>query len=609
MHVAGIFKVVITGTGFITEASQNAVTFEGVAAVIESVTQSQITVFVPQGFTVGNLQVSNANGSAERFLNIAESNFSFKLTPNSAPKNFQLTNPGQIYPLCFDGTENKNISLLLENVGLNLLNIKIISPSEVNLVSQNYTPTNGQIFIDKKFLTESGVYLFKISSPSNQTGAFTASLFEFEDAMLDISPDAVPVDVSIDKPGKDAGLNFIGEEGAYVLDIQNVTVAGFQLKIIRNSDGQTVQSLSLPISNPIYLNAGYSIFFDPSGANTGAATFSIAKYPDITDSLETDGTPKTINFLAGQNAKLSFTATAGQNFNLQVSNVSARPAYIKLIDPAGQESYLDYIGNFYSGTTVTFTTQSDGNYTIFYDLSEGVTGSATFSLNLLIDTIGTLVINDPAATFTSTSPGQPFRINFAGNQGQRFYLKATTNDFYHLALTINKPDGTELLSIYNFSEERVIDINNLPDTGNYTIYLQPNFSHQFGDLTLQAIDNNVFISNTNYEYINAYFYSVSFNDLQTDKKTESSVSKERSEKEKETPAPNSANLILPTTSYFYNGTAGEQFSFSPNQVQNQFNFTGGTMTIYKPDGTVLDSAPINSGICNVTLPEDGVYQD
>jgi hypothetical protein len=82
-----------------------------------------------------------------------------------------------------------------------------------------------------------------------------------------------------------------------------------------------------------------------------------------------------------------------------------------------------------------------------------------------------LVINNPATTFTSTIAGQSFRLTFAGTQGQRFYLKTVTDDFYYLNLTIKKPDGTDLITNVRIDSDSAIDINTLPVTGNYTLLI------------------------------------------------------------------------------------------------------------------------------------------
>ncbi|MCD9189202.1 MAG: RHS repeat protein [Pyrinomonadaceae bacterium] len=597
---ATISSVAISGSGFIPDLTQNSVTFNGFAATLTSATENEIIVSVPVDFSSGTVRVSNANGTAEKQLSLP---LPGSILPNSAPQNFSIVNGSQPVSLCFEGTINKNISILLENANLTSLNVKVSSPSGNLLISQTYSVANGRIFIDRTQLFESGTYFVSLSTNGNQTGNFDFSLFEFEDVSVSLPSDGTPASASISYPGQYARLQFSGTGASYRLSAPSLTIDDYTISLVRNSDGQLIYPINSLPEVLHGLTGDFTLIFDPSEAATGGVSLSLEPL-----TIPTDGTPVRVDlFRRDETAGLTFSANAGQNFTLQVSNATARPSTVSIIKPDGSILTSDFIDIFFSGTFFQFSTPVDGVYTIRFAPLFGAIGSATFSLNLLNEVGGTLVINDPPATFNSNLPGQPFRIIFAGNQGQRFNLKAATTDFYSFTLTITKPSGSQLLALSNFDENAVIDVNNLPETGNYTIYLQPNFPNQFGSITLRGLDANIFISNTQFEYIHTYFNSLIQAGFQNGINTEKKVSVKQ-KGEKNNTMPQTSNLAVPSASYFYNGTMDEQFSFSPNQIQTTFSFTGGTITLYNPDGTALISAPINAGICNVTLPESGTYR-
>src|SRR5207302_7541040 len=57
-------NVTVSGTGFSATASQNTVTFNGVATTVTSATATQLVVTVPSGATTGPIAVTSPNGSA-----------------------------------------------------------------------------------------------------------------------------------------------------------------------------------------------------------------------------------------------------------------------------------------------------------------------------------------------------------------------------------------------------------------------------------------------------------------------------------------------------------------------------------------------------------------
>jgi large repetitive protein len=505
-----------------------------------------------------------------------------------------------------DGTP-KTVNLAVgQNARLNFsVNQKTIAFSFQNVTVPNYSiklfRENGQLI---EIITDPTTYIddltgdFYISFNPETTsvGSATFTLQAITNINEDIQIDGTPKTVTINTIGQNARLNFSVGQTTLVLRFQDITVPNYSIKVFRDN-GQLIQTVTNSPTNLIYLTGSFYILFNPQATDIGSATFTLQPIANISDIIETNGTLKTVNFsIPGRNAELTFSATAGQNFGLRISNASAVAANYSVVSPTNQTIYSGYIDYGFTGAVASFPTSETGTYKIVYDPQNAVTGSATFKLNLLNEIAGNLVINDPIKTFTSILAGQGFRINFAGNQGQRFYLKTTTSDFYRLSMTIKNPDNTDLITNTKIDNDTFIDINNLPQTGNYTLVILPDFPNQSGDLQLQAIDNNVFIANNPLKQIHAYFIDHIVVDI---------VSKTSKTKK--------ANFTIPNATYNLNATANEVFSITTQSIVSSKptktpNFVNGTMTIFKPDGEELSTAPIDIGFCNLTLPVSGVYQ-
>jgi large repetitive protein len=508
---------------------------------------------------------------------------------DGTPKTVNITSVGQNVKLNFS-VGQKNLILRFEDVTVPNYSIKLFRENG-QLVQ---TVTDSSTFIDN--LTGNFYILFDPAAAS--VGSATFSLQAITDVTESIQIDGTPKTVNINTIGQNARLNFSVGQKTLVLSYQDVTVPNYSIEVYRN-DGQLIQTVTNSPTNLIYLTGNFYILFNPQGTDIGSATFSLQPIPNIVETIETNGTPVTLHFtVIGQNGELNFSATAGQNYSLRISDVTAADASFSVVSPSNQTIYSDNIGFGYTGATASFSTSETGTYKIIYDPLDfpgyHVLGYATFRLTLLNDVVGNLVINDPPTSFTSTLAGQSFRISVAGNEGQRFYLKTVAADFYYLNLTVKKPDNTDLITNVRIDSDSLTDINNLPTTGNYTLLITPEFPNQFGDLQLQAIDDNVSILNNPLKSIHTYFINPAVTDI-AGKKLKAEIS----------------NLALPTATYRLTANAGEQFSFAtpviiPNSLKLN-SLIGGTIKIYKPDGSLLTSSPIDNGICNITLPVAGEY--
>src|SRR6267142_687950 len=136
--------VIVSGTGFSSTATQNAVTFNGVAASVTVATPSQITVTVPASATSGPIAVTSPLGSAT-------SAGTFTVKPNSGVPTITSVVPSVALAgasIALTGT-NFDPAPANDRVAVNLTPV---NPSAATATSLSFTvpagATSGRIYLD-----------------------------------------------------------------------------------------------------------------------------------------------------------------------------------------------------------------------------------------------------------------------------------------------------------------------------------------------------------------------------------------------------------------------------------------------------------------------------
>lgn len=373
-------EIAIQGTGFIPDASQNQVKFNGVDAVVTSATVNELTAVVPAAATAGKIAVSNLNGSAESFQDFTPLR---TITPNAPPKTLNFNSANKNYVFKFAGISGKKISLLFRGI-TSVLQISVVSPTGITLISSTYGPAynTDKIFFDQTTLSETGDYEIEINSDNVVNTDF--SLYQFDDIAGAIPTDETPLNIEITQPGQNAYLN---------LDVSQTDQPAFL-----NITGAAITSF-------------YIIVRSPNGAIV-KADYSV--------------TPNKI---------------------IRLENLPAAGIY-----------------------KVEFNPENDASGAVSIDYSLNASNS--------------IVIDGPALSFTIYG-NQTGRVEFAGNAGQRVFIKLDSGPFYSVNVKIIKPDGAILDNGATDSRTSAIDINALPDTGTYRIIIDPLTSYG-GDITISA---------------------------------------------------------------------------------------------------------------------------
>jgi hypothetical protein len=179
--------------------------------------------------------------------------------------------------------------------------------------------------------------------------------------------------------------------------------------------------------------------------------------------------------VAGQDAKLTFSATAGQRVVLQVTAVSNPAASVYLLRPDGTTQTSFSISNYQTPTAVFFMdTQvlpAPGTYTVLVLHSGTSVGSETLQLNSVpADFTAPITIGGSAVRVPSTGNtaiGQNASLTFSGTSGQQISLNLSNSTYVGCVATLLGPSGNYVTGGYCSTGTNYVNTVTLPTTGTY----------------------------------------------------------------------------------------------------------------------------------------------
>jgi len=243
--------------------------------------------------------------------------------------------------------------------------------------------------------------------------------------------------------------------------------------------GMFVDPIQLPTTGT------YTIVLDPSGAGTGQATTNVYSVTDTTQSITVGGSSVVSNVTTpGQVNQLTFSGTAGQRISVNSNTTFTTCWTLKILKPDTTQLFSSFgcgSGMFVDPQQLPTT----GTYTIVLDPSGAGTGSATTNAYNVTDVSGSVTINGSAFALTTTVPGQNGNITFSGTSGQLATVRIASSTLSCVTVTLVKPDGTTLTSVFTCSGTFNLTQQTLPATGTYTIKVDPN-SSQIGSANVSV---------------------------------------------------------------------------------------------------------------------------
>jgi subtilisin family serine protease len=304
---------------------------------------------------------------------------------------------GQNLELTFSGPAGQRVSMSMTGVTIGTSSccgslVSITRPDGGYLAMPSFVGTKGG-FVDTRTLPQAGTYTILVDPQGDASGSITLALH-------DVPPDpggtlafGAPTSVETTDPGQNARLSFAGLAGGRIsLAVGDVTVGtstccSLKVSVLRSNGLYLVAPTFVGtkggfLDTKVLPSTGtYTVLVDPQGSDAGGATLTLYDVPpDATGSL-----PLTVSLATpGQNARLTFTGTAGQSVTLRLTNVTLGTStccdgQLYVFRPDGTR----LSGPFFFGTngkTVPLQLPTTGAYTVQLDPQDAATGSVTASL-------------------------------------------------------------------------------------------------------------------------------------------------------------------------------------------------------------------------------------
>lgn len=493
----------ISGSNFETTSSGNRVAFNGTRSVVSAATATSITTSVPGGARSGHISDTTPAGmgvSNDLFfvppppLTAADVD-TYSLMAIGETKTITIANANKVAMLLFDGTTGQRVSLHMTGVTISLSFITIYKPDGSVLVSGSANTGGG--FIDTQTLPVDGTYTILIDPSGTATGNMTLTLYNVVDVTGTITPGGPAVNVTTTIPGQNAKLTFSGTAGQRMSIKGSTTVGACWSVGLYNPDGSQVTSLfscgstlfidpqTLPVSGT------YTVLVDPSGAAIGQATINLYEVNDLTGTINFGG--PTVNITTdtpGQNARLTFTGTAGQRASVNGTSTTFGTCWnLGIYKPDGTQ----LANTFSCGSSAFIEPQllpDSGTYTVVVDPTGAGFGNASITLYDVSDFTGSITISGPSVNVPLPTPGQNGRLTFDGTTGQRISVNSTSGTFTSCwTVAILKPDGTQLTSVFSCGNGSFIEPQALPATGTYTLLVDPSGAGT-GQVTVSLFEAN-----------------------------------------------------------------------------------------------------------------------
>lgn len=497
--------VTVTGTRFEFTPDGTRVTLNQSLAQSTVIDANTLTFTVPPSTSSGRIRVTTSGG-------IAESAADFLVPPQGYTAgdivSYARLDQGSSTSLSI-GTANGVGVLLMDGLVGVYADIDVTSfsttPAAAIVSYTVYSPDNrvfasgtiggiGQIRLPR--FTATGTYSVVVV-PENATLNLTALVFTAPPIVID-GPGTT---ASLTIPGQSRRFVFNGTSGQHIgLGVVNGTIGtqgaginatvftpgGALIALVNASDSFGRGETELPV---LIENGIYSVIVTSPENATGSSTLTLST--DVAAELVL-GTPQNIEIgRAGQIARLTFNATAGQYVGFSVTGLS--------VTPSGEilgVTILTPDGNGFAGTTLAApggTLQipvlpETGTYTVLLDPSNAAT--AVFTAK--VDLADTLNLDGASTTANIASAGQTLRYTFNATAGQDIGLGIVNG-------TLTPADGASSIAVYDpqglllysggasgSGGRGDINLQGLPDTFTYLVTVDVPGGTGSANLTLSS---------------------------------------------------------------------------------------------------------------------------
>ena len=305
-----------------------------------------------------------------------------------------IDHPGQVVELTFAGTQGQEISLVPEDSTFPrvAVSVDLLGPTGTNLSSRFLKGVAAQAVLPATATYR--VRLAQVQGAAPAQGTATLRLFDVPDPVGGpIVADGSPMTVDVAVPGQAAEVTFSGTAGqrvSLVAEDSSFTPLSTYIYLYAPDGRQLILTyfdallgaITLPDTGTYRFRIEQNRFSDDLA--TGSATLRLYNVPpDTTGTIAIGGSAVTTGIdVPGRSAVLTFSGTAGQRVNLQMSG-STFPdgsARVRVANPNG--SYL--AAGFPDGVVGPMTLATTGTYKLiveqWWDTEAVAVGDVTLQL-------------------------------------------------------------------------------------------------------------------------------------------------------------------------------------------------------------------------------------
>ncbi|MCC6140171.1 MAG: RHS repeat protein [Nitrospira sp.] len=555
--------VTIYGTGFSATPASNTVKFNGTTTSVLTATTTVLTANVPAGATNGSISVTVAGVTATSASN-------FTVGVGGAPT-LSSFSPAV-------GNYGATVTLTGTNYDTTLINNRVAFTAAMGAVS---TATSTTLTVPVPATAQTGVLSVstlagKVTSATEffvaPPGVVAADILYTGRAVVN----GATVTAAIPTANKNGLMVFDGLAGQRInLGFSSVTISQFNVMVYR-PDGVALTLLPSGVSTaggglelPVLPMSGtYTIVLDPLSTYTGNATVTVST--EVAGTITPGGSAVPVSIArVGQNARYTFSGTAGQTVSLGMTAVTVTGSDVKILKPDGSILVTKPM-NTANDAIDTQVLPTSGTYAVLVDPQSIFTGNMTITLYNQADVTGMIAIDGSTVAPTLTVPGQRARYTFSGTAGQVLNLGVSGVSITNSNISILKPDGTNLALVTIGTGGGSVDPAALPVTGTYTVVVDP-WTVYTGSATLTLSS--------------AFTGSITLGGASV---------------------PVSLTRVGQTARYTFSGTAGQQVNIGVSSV----TVTNATVSLLQPNNTALTSGSIGTTGGSVdppVLPTTGTY--
>jgi YD repeat-containing protein len=463
------------------------------AAVPSSAQAASLAMTVPNNAGSGHISLNTPAGTAsstgDLFIpppgyTVSQLAYTGRAVPGSATTVSVPTANG-IGLLLFDGTAGQAVSIVSSAPTFSGCQMQVYAPDATPVGSTASCSSPSFMRVN---LATTGTYTLAIFPSSGATGNVTVQLTTFNDVTGSIVI-GTPLSVTTTVSGQVARYTFSGAAGQQLsMNLSGNTYVGCNAVVVSvlQSSGTSVGSAGICNGSTGFMDSVtlpttgiYTVLVSPQGTTTGSITLLLNAFGDVTGTISV-GTPlTTTTTTAGQNARYTFSGTAGQQLSMNLSGntyVGCNAVVLSVLKSDGSSLASAGICNGSTGFMDSFTLPATDTYTVLVNPQGTTTGSVTLLLNTFADVTGTMSVGTPV-TATTTTAGQNALFTFSGTAGQQLSMNLSGNTYTGcnaVVVSVLQSNGTSLASagICNGSTG-FMDSFTLPATDTYTVLVNP----------------------------------------------------------------------------------------------------------------------------------------